>query len=96
VIDWYEVPRGAKLAKRTKPKPVLVAVGQRTFYTAGTATIKIHLTATGKRLLKHARRLTLTAKGTFTPTGKTPISAPKAFVRELGSVLLFPRIAVAT
>ncbi len=80
VIDWYEVPPGAHLAKKTKPKPVLVASGQRSFPAAGKATIKVRLTAAGKRLLEHAKRLELTAKGTFTPTGKTPVSATKAFV----------------
>ncbi|MGA9315645.1 MAG: hypothetical protein WBV77_13580, partial [Solirubrobacteraceae bacterium] len=82
VIDWYEIPPGAHLAKKTKPKPVLVASGQQSFSTAGTATIKIKLTATGKRQLKHSKRLKLTAKGTFTPTGETPVSATKAFVLE--------------
>ncbi len=82
VIDWYEIPSGAHLAKKTKPKPVLVASGQQSFSTAGTATIKIKLTATGKRRLKHAKRLKLTAEGTFTPTGETPVSATKALVLE--------------
>jgi hypothetical protein len=77
VIDWYEVPAGAKLAK---PKPVLIAAGQRAFSAAGTAKIKIKLAAAGKRLLNHARKLKLTAKGTFTPTGKTPVTATKVFV----------------
>ena len=80
VINWYQVPPGAKLAKKAKPKPVLVATGRRTFSAAGTATIKIKLTAAGKRLLKHAKKLKLTAKGTFTPTGKAPITATRTFV----------------
>jgi hypothetical protein len=80
VINWYQVPPGAKLAKKATPKPVLVASGQRRFSAAGTAKIKIKLTAAGKRLLKHAKKLKLTAKGTFTPTGKTPITATKVFV----------------
>jgi hypothetical protein len=80
VINWYQVPPGAKLATKAKPKPVLVASGRRSFSAAGTAKIKIKLTAAGKRLLKHAKKLKLTAKGTFTPTGKTPITATKVFV----------------
>ena len=79
VIDWYEVPAGAKLAKKAKPKPVLVGAGRRTISAAGTATIKIKLTAAGKRLLKHAKRLKLTAKGTFTPPGNAPTTTTKAF-----------------
>jgi hypothetical protein len=80
VIDWYQVPPGAKLAKKTKRKPVLVAAGRRTFSAATTTTIKINLTSTGKRLLKHAKRLKLTAKGTFTPTGSAAITKTKVFV----------------
>jgi hypothetical protein len=80
VIDWYQVPSGAKLAMRARPTPVVVAAGQHTFSTAATATIKIKLTAAGRRLLEHTKRLKLTAKGTFTPTGKTPITTTKVFV----------------
>jgi hypothetical protein len=80
VINWYYLPPGAKLAKKAKPKPVLVASGKLTFSAAGTAKVKLKLTAAGKSLLKHAKKLKLTAKGTFTPTGKTPITASKTFV----------------
>ncbi len=80
MIGWYQVPRGAKLAKKTTPKLVLVAAGHLTFPAAGTAMIRVKLTAAGKRLLKHAKSLKLTAKGTFTPAGKTPISITKVFV----------------
>ena len=80
VIDWYEVPAGAKLAKKAKPKPVLIGAGQHTFAAAGTAMIKIKLTAVGKNLLRHAKQLRLTAKGTFTPAGEAKISATKTFV----------------
>jgi hypothetical protein len=78
VIDWYEVPSGAKLAKKARPVPV--GAGQRTFSAAGTATIKIKLTAAGKSLLRHAKKLKLTAKGTFTPTGDTPVTTTRTFV----------------
>jgi hypothetical protein len=76
VIDWYYLPKGAHLASR---KPVLVAAGTRTFKTAGTLTITIKLTTTGRRLLKHARRIRLTAKGTFTAVAAPAISATKTF-----------------
>jgi hypothetical protein len=56
--------------------------GQRTFSAPGTGTIEIKLTAAGRRLLKHAKKLKLTARGTFTPTGKTPVRAMKTFVLE--------------
>jgi len=83
-LDWYQLPAGAHLAKNAKPKPVLVATGHLSFRRAGTATMKIKLTAAGKRLLKHAqlthaKRLKLTAEAIFTPTHKTPVVAVKTF-----------------
>jgi uncharacterized repeat protein (TIGR01451 family) len=80
VIDWYEVPPGAKLAKNTKPKPVLVGAGRLRFSAAGTAKIRIRLTVAGKRLLRHARQLRLTARGTFTPTGEARVTATRTFL----------------
>ena len=77
-IAWYELPPGAKLAK--KAKPVLVAAGRLTFAAAGTKTVRLELTAAGKALLKRSRRVKLTAKGTFTPSGKAPFSATNVFV----------------
>jgi hypothetical protein len=78
VINWYQVPPGAKLAR--KAKPVLVASGRATFSAAGEQKIKLKLTSAGERLLKRARSLKLTAKGSFTPTGEAPVTATKAFV----------------
>ena len=80
VIDWYELPPGAKLATSPKAKPVLVAAGHLTFTTTGTGIVKLKITAAGKALLKRAKQLKLTAKGTFTPTGKTPISVTRALL----------------
>ena len=89
VVHWYEVPSGATLATKTKPRPVLIATGRRRFSAAGDATMTIRLTSAGKRLLKHvllshASRLKLTAKGTFTPSGKAPITGTKGFVLKAG------------
>jgi hypothetical protein len=80
VVGWYELPPGAKLAMHTTAKPVLVAYGQMTFAAAGAGTIKVKLTAAGKRLLKHAKRLKLTAKGVFTPSGGAGVGTTKGFV----------------
>jgi Trypsin/IPT/TIG domain len=77
VINWYQVPPGAKLA-RAKAKPVLVASGQASFSAAGTARLKLKLTAAGRRLLKSAKSFKLTAKGIFTPTGQAPVSVRKS------------------
>jgi hypothetical protein len=77
-IAWYYLPPGARIAKRARP--VLVASGRLTFSATGTAAINVKPTAQGRRLLKHVSRVKLTAKGTFTPTGATPITAARAFV----------------
>ena len=80
VIDWYQVPPGARLAEKTKAKPLLVASGKLIFRAAGTARMRIKLTVAGKRLLKHAKQLKLTAEGIFTPIGSPPVSASGTFV----------------
>jgi subtilisin-like proprotein convertase family protein len=80
VIDWYDVPPGAQLARNRKAKPILIASGGRRFAAAGTAIIKIKLTAAGKSVLKHVTRIELTALSTFTPAGKAPITATGTFV----------------
>jgi hypothetical protein len=76
-IDWYRVPPGAKLAKRARAAPILVASGRMKFTAAGTAALKIKLTAAGRRLIAHAKSLKLTAKATFTPRGQAPVSVVK-------------------
>jgi hypothetical protein len=78
-IDWYELPQGATLARKTNVRPVLVAAGHLTFSVAGTATLNVKLTSMGKRLLKRAKHFKLTAKGTFTPPGMASIVASKTF-----------------
>ncbi len=80
VIDWYAVPAGAKLAKKSKTKPLLVASGRLVVVAAGAVKIKIELTAAGRGLLKHAKQIKLTGKGIFTPTGMPPVTATKVFV----------------
>jgi hypothetical protein len=82
-VLWYETP----VAKRAHgaSKPILVADGHRRFAAPGTAPLELALTLAGKRLLrramgeKPAKRLRLTAKGTFTPKGKRPVRATKNF-----------------
>jgi hypothetical protein len=77
VISWYDVPAGAHLASAAKP--VLIASGQRTFSAPGRTKITLKLTTKGIKLLKHARRIRLTAKGTFTRRGTRPVIATKSF-----------------
>jgi hypothetical protein len=79
-IAWYQATPAAKSPVRAKAKAVLVAFGKLTFPNSGSGSIKVRLTAAGKKLLKHANRLKLTAVGTFTPANLTPITATRTFV----------------
>jgi hypothetical protein len=80
VIGWYEVPAGAKLAKHSTARPVLVASGQMTFSGAGTAKVKVRLTSAGKRLLEHVKRVRLEARGVFTPRAGTSLRVTKGLL----------------
>lgn len=80
-IDWYYLPRGAKLAsaKRKKPVPVLVASGTHSFATAGSATLKLVLTRAGRALLRHAKRLKVTVSCRFAPRGAAATSVAAVY-----------------
>jgi hypothetical protein len=75
-ISWYEVQKGAHLSAA---HPVLVATGTANAAGAGTLKIKVKLTTKGKQLLRHAHGLKLTAKASFTQTGKAAVVVSKAF-----------------
>jgi hypothetical protein len=77
VISWYDVPKGAHLSSR--PKPILVATGATTFATAGVKKLLIELTKAGRRSLTAAKKIKLTAKGTFTPKGKAALVVLRSF-----------------
>ncbi len=79
-ISLYDAPPAGKLARFSRAKPILVGVGRHAFSRAGTARIKIKLTPHGKALLKHAKRLTLTANGTFKTHGKVAVEETETFV----------------
>jgi hypothetical protein len=73
-VQWYELPSGAKIAKKGKAKPVLVASGQATFSGAGVEKVNVRLTAAGRKSLKHGKTVKVEAKGVFTTaTGASPI-----------------------
>ena len=78
VMNWYYLPKGAHLAS-TKAKPVLVATGKRTFSAAGTQSVTLKLTTAGKKLFKHAKRITLIVRATFATPGGPAITATKRF-----------------
>lgn len=79
VVAWYQLPAGAKLAGNSKAKPVEVAVGQATFSSASVTRLKLKLTSAGRVLLKKHKSLKLTARGVFTPSGGTAVTALKVF-----------------
>jgi hypothetical protein len=66
VIDWFA---------RVKGKQLLIASASVVFRAMGTATAKLELTSKGRKLLKARKRLKVTTKATFTPTGQAKISS---------------------
>jgi hypothetical protein len=65
-VDWYELPKGARLTAR---KPVLIAAGNVTA-TDGATKLTMRLTPAGKALLRHSRSTTLTARATLAGHGR--------------------------
>ena len=80
LIGWYFAPRGAHSARGHHPKAVLVATGRISFSAPGSANLKLKLTKSGRRMLQHARRMRLTARAAFTPTGQSGTSVKKQFM----------------
>ncbi|MGH9570030.1 MAG: hypothetical protein ACRD4F_10335, partial [Candidatus Angelobacter sp.] len=78
VVRWYQVPKGAKIARHGKA--VLVAVGRLVLSGAGEGKLNIKLTAGGRKLLKHTKKVKLIVKGTFTPQGQAAVRVEKGFV----------------
>jgi hypothetical protein len=76
LLSWYLVPKGAHLTKAKQP--TLVATVRAALKQAGRAKVKIALTRKGRKLLKRAQRIRLTAKGSFTPTGAPTTTTTKA------------------
>jgi hypothetical protein len=70
-VRWYRL--------RERRKPILIAAGRHRFAAAGSTAFKVRLTAAGRKQLRHAKRLRLTAKGTFTPASGAPVTASRRF-----------------
>jgi hypothetical protein len=67
-ILWYRPVHGKRL---------VVATMTVTFHKAGKTKVDLRLTRNGRNLLKHARRLQLTASGGFTPVGHGTTNASR-------------------
>lgn len=84
LIQWYYLPHGAVLTRKTH-KPILVASGKASFPShAVRENVTIKITSKGKQLLKRGKKLKLTVRGTFTPTGGTSVSATKKATLKKG------------
>ena len=77
-VLWYEVPKGAHIS--AKSKPVLVAQSKSFFTSSTKYTVQLHLTSAGRRLIRHSKKVKLTAKGIFVGHSNTPVTWLKNFV----------------
>jgi hypothetical protein len=75
VVGWRYRPPAARATGRTRRGSVVVASGALTFSGPGSAALKVRLTPAGRRVLAHARRISLTAKCNFTPVGADLVRA---------------------
>jgi hypothetical protein len=63
---------------------VLIATGSASVYRTATLRIRLHLTRAGRQLLEqHARRLRLSAHGSFTLSGQAPVATSRPFTLNL-------------
>jgi Trypsin len=79
-IDWYRASGASSSSRGAKVKPLLVASGHKAFSRAGASRIAIRLTSAGKHALRGHAHVALTATGTFTSLGLTPVTVGKSFV----------------
>lgn len=74
---WYKPPPAGAAARRTRTRSVLVAVGHAylpDLHGSDVVRFRAKLTTQGRLVLKHAKRLRLVAKDTFTPTGRASVT----------------------
>jgi hypothetical protein len=79
-IEWFELPAGATLSRKTKVKAGLVAKGQGSFVGTRPGVVKVRLTAAGRKLLGRSKRLKVEAKGSFVAVGGKAIGVVRGFV----------------
>lgn len=82
-IKWHTTPVTTRAQRRAgkKARPVLIAQGRKTFARSGARPVNVRLNAAGRRALTGAKRVPVTATGTFLRNGsRTPIVGKKGFV----------------
>jgi streptogramin lyase len=78
-ISWYVLRKRAH-----KPRRTVVASARLHFSKAGPTKVTIRLTSIGKRLLRRATKLRVTAKVTFVPEGEAAVTSVKRFGLRTG------------
>jgi hypothetical protein len=71
VLQWYSRP------KRRKAKAVLLAAVTVKITRARTVKPQLRLTRAGRQLLRTSKKLTITGKGSFTPSGRKAVTATR-------------------
>jgi hypothetical protein len=75
----FRAPSRGTLVVSWRGKGVAVATMRRRFRTAGARRVTIPISASGKRLLRRAHRLTLIAKSVYIPAGARAVTSAKRF-----------------
>ncbi len=76
-LDWYSRYATGHGRHRKLHRALIASANEKT--PAGPTKITVRLTATGKRLLKTAKRLQVTSQLTFAVSGQTPIKKSRTF-----------------
>lgn len=79
VVRWYLASPAGKRGAKSKHKPTLVATGRASLTATKSVKLRIALTAGGRRLLAHARKIRLRAEGAFAAKGAATIGVSREF-----------------
>jgi hypothetical protein len=83
-IQWRTVSAQASRHVSHKVKKVVVASGSQTFSAAGLGTVRLRLTAAGRKLLKKSQTLRITDQATFTPSSGSAQTKQATLTIRLG------------
>jgi PKD repeat protein len=77
-------PSDLRKASAAAARRVVIASGRRAFSKAGIANVRLRSTRRGRAVLQKARRLRVTIRTTFTPTGGRPVVRTRKVVLRKG------------